>query len=65
MFTPEELIMIYTDQKDALETIHEGLNMCEDVSKCQPQCFGFEDIEDIFLRQSIMNKIEEIGSKKS
>ena len=66
MFTPEELLLIFNDQKEMLEAVHHraggGYGQCSDMMTCPINHFD-EDFEDIFLRQGIMKKIAEISSK--
>lgn len=56
----EELTTIYADQNCMLKSLHRGDLMCGDLSICPPEHFGNGDIEDIFLRQGIMSKIQEV-----
>ena len=56
--TNEESLLIFTDQSETLEGVHVGLtDKCDSFSECPAKHFEGMDIEDIFIRQSIMKKI--------
>ena len=55
-FSTDQLNMIFEDQKNALENIHEG-PICPSLQDCPGAHFGCEDIDEIELRQSIMKAI--------
>lgn len=56
-FDRDQLNLIFEDQRDALENIHIGENICAGLHICPPEHFGNEDIEEILLRQKIMQII--------
>lgn len=62
MFNKEELLLIFTDQKEFLEGVHIGDYLkCSSVMNCPLSHFD-EDVEDIFLRQGIINKISSFAA---
>jgi hypothetical protein len=66
MFSRDELILIFEDQRTMLESAHIGsCKQCSSVADCPSRHFDpDEDIEDIFMRQKIMKKIGKLVANK-
>ena len=62
----DEIVLIWTDQKEILESQHiGGHRRCLNLAECPLKHFdAAEDIEDIIMRQNIMKKLQgQIKSK--
>lgn len=61
-FDINELATIYDDILGTLESNHEGVEMCDDLSACPPDHFDLDDEplqKEMALRQGILKRIKE------